>query len=77
MKTYSIGLLTFFLAVISHAENAVGISVSALPPTSFFWDQPDRAFALIVGVVAVAITFQQAIFRKHPAKLARVNVTKD
>ena len=77
MQKYFIGLLSFFLAAISHAENAVGVSVSALPPTSFFWNQPDRAFALIVGVVAVAITFQQAIFRKQPAKLARVNVTID
>lgn len=77
MRKYFIGLLTFFFAVISHAENAVEASLSALPPTAYILDQPVRAFALVLGLVCLAITFHQALFRQQPDETAKVKVLKD
>ncbi len=77
MRKYYIALLTFFVAAVSHAEDTVEATVSALPPTVFFWDQPVRALALVLGVMLVLITFQQALFRKQPKQLAEIKVLKD
>lgn len=77
MRKYFIGLLSLFFAVISHAENAVEASLSALPPTPLILDQPVRAFALVIGVVSIAITFHKALFRQQSVETAKVRVSKD
>jgi len=77
MRKFYIGLLSLFFTVVSHAENAVEASLSTLPPTPFILDQPVRTFALVVGLVCLAITFHQALFNQKPDEMAKVKVLKD